>query len=245
MSPSTRPQVEDDYSYSKQTLRQILSFSFYKVMPEWRRLSRSERDDHRHEAADVLHRWCLPGELRMLTYSTVGMRADCDMMLWRICYSLECLQKMSTDFLGTRLGGYLQPAHSFLGMTKRSHYQISGTKTGSGDANIHPGSCQYLFVYPYVKSRAWYQIPWEERQRIVTEYIRAVEQASRVRLHTTYSYGLDDQEFVIAYETNHPEDFLDLVMKLRETENSTYIVRDTPMFTCLQVSLEEMLERLG
>ena len=69
--------------------RQMIGFSFFKVMPEWRRLPAAERAEHKRLFAEVLARWNQPGRLLSLTYSTVGLRPDCDMALWRICYSGE------------------------------------------------------------------------------------------------------------------------------------------------------------
>ena len=67
----------------------------------------------------------------------------------------------------------------------------------------------------------------------------------RVKLNTTYSFGIDDEEFVVAFETNYPEDFLDLVQQLRETEISPYTLKDTPIFSCIRMTPEDMLARLG
>jgi chlorite dismutase len=66
-----------------------------------------------------------------------------------------------------------------------------------------------------------------------------------VKLNTTYSFGLDDQDFVVAFESDHPEDFVDLVMELRETDASKYTVRDTPIFTCVLKTVTGMIETLG
>jgi chlorite dismutase len=66
-----------------------------------------------------------------------------------------------------------------------------------------------------------------------------------VKLNTTYSFGLDDQDFVVAFESDQPQDFLDLVMALRETEGSKYTVRDTPIYTCKLMSVSETLDLLG
>ena len=66
-----------------------------------------------------------------------------------------------------------------------------------------------------------------------------------MKLNTTYSFGLDDQEFVVAFETDEPRDFVDLVQELRETEASMYTLRDTPIFSCVAMSLPEVLNSLG
>jgi chlorite dismutase len=97
----------------------------------------------------------------------------------------------------------------------------------------------------FVKTREWYSRPAEQRQEMMDEHIRIGSKYRSVKLHTTYSFGLDDQEFVVAFETDYPSDFLDLVQELRETKASSYTLRDTPMFTCRQRTIGECLEALG
>ncbi|HZR32689.1 MAG TPA: chlorite dismutase family protein [Terriglobales bacterium] len=246
MAQAIKSEPQSSMPGGQESRRQLVSFSFYKVMPEWRRLAHAERDEHRREAAEVLRRWSSFGELRLLTYSTVGMRADCDMVLWRICYSLECLQSMSRELLATRLGGYLETKYSYLAMTKRMQYAIKSSREHDDERGfVKAGKAKYLFVYPLRKTRDWYQLVWEERQRIINEYIQVIDEFPRVRFHIAYSFGIDDPEYVLAYESDYPEDFLDMVQQLRDTENSAYTAVDTPRVTCVQTSVEEMLERLG
>ena len=110
---------------------------------------------------------------------------------------------------------------------------------------IVPGRARYIFVYPFVKTREWYLTPAEERQETMDEHITVGSKYSRVKLNTTYSFGLDDQDFVVAFESNYPEDFLDLVQELRETKSSKYTVRDTPTYTCIARPIDEALDLLG
>jgi chlorite dismutase len=231
----------------KSLKRQTVSFTFFKVLPEWRRLPLAERDAHKAAFAEVIERWNIPGRLLSLTYSTVGTRGDVDMCLWRICYSPDDLNQMTAELLATPLGGYLETPHSFLAMTKRSPYLIGHEHEGQHDSrgSIRPGGQRYIFIYPFWKTRSWYLLPMEERQRLMNEHIRVGHQYPRVKLNTTYSFGIDDQEFVVAFETNYPEDFLDLVQRLREAEISAYTLKDTPIFTCIRLTPEDMLNRLG
>ena len=246
MAPAPRTDTESSSPYGQELRRQLISFSFYKVMPEWRRLPRAERDEHRREAAEVLRRWSNYSELSLVTYSTVGLRSDSDFVLWRICYSLECLQSMTSELLSTRLGGYLQTSYSYLSMTKQSQYQI-GPQHESYDLRgaIKPGAFKYLFLFPMEKTKAWYALPFEERQRMVLDYIRIMGDFPRVRLNVMYSFGLDDQDFIVAIGSDYPEDVLDMVQQMREAESTGYNQRDTPVFTCQRTTIEEMLERLG
>jgi nitrite reductase/ring-hydroxylating ferredoxin subunit len=80
---------------------------------------------------------------------------------------------------------------------------------------------------------------------MMDEHVRVGRKYPSIRLNTTYSYGLDDQEFIVAFEGDSPAEFLDLVMELRESEASSYTLRDTPTFTCVQMSLWDLLDTLG
>ncbi len=226
--------------------RQIVNFAFFRVQPEWRRLPIAERREHKDEFIRVLQRWDCE-DMRVLPYSTVGLRGDTDFMLWRISYSLECLSAAHSDLLKTHLGGYLEASHWFLGMTKRSQYLI-GQEHENNQAYrsyIKAGGTKYLVIYPFSKTREWYLRPFEERQRVVTEQIKAAQEFPRVRMNTVYSIGMDDNEFVIALETDYLEDIVDMAMHLREVENSLHILRDVPRLTAVSTTIEQMIEKVG
>lgn len=76
------------------------------------------------------------------------------------------------------------------------------------------------------------------------EHIQVGREFPDVDLNTAYSFGLDDQEFVVAFEADEPSLFLDLVQRLRTTESSLYTLRDTPTFTCVATSVERALNAL-
>jgi len=132
-------------------------------------------------------------------------------------------------------------------MTRRSIYEFPAPPEAGHEQRlvIQPSAAKYLFVYPFIKTRAWYALPKPERQRMMDEHVRVGRKYPAIRLNTTYSYGLDDQEFIVAFEGDNPGEFLDLVMELRESEASSYTLRDTPTFTCVQMSLWDMLDTLG
>jgi len=226
--------------------RQFISFSFYRVLPEWRRLPWQEREDQRRELAEVIRKWCQPDNMRVLTYSTVGMRADVDLMLWRICYSLDCLQEMAADILRTRIGGYLETRYSYLSMTRRSEYLINEhEETSLLRGAVRPGGSRYLFIHPLVRTRSWSQLPYEDRQRAINELLHFYRDSPQVHVHVTYSFGLDSQDFVVAIETDDPDFLVERSMRLRETESSLYVQSDTPVFSCVRQTVEQALARLG
>jgi chlorite dismutase len=182
----------------------------------------------------------------MRSFGLYGVRSECDFMLWHATYDIEDLRALSSQIRRSVLGPYLTEARAFLSMTKRSVY-VGKNARGAHDPRlvITPDDRKYLFVYPFVKTRPWYVLPLEDRKRMMNEHIRVGLKYPSVSINTTYSFGLDDQEFVVAFETDHLADFLDLVQELRETEASQYTLRDTPMFTCVAQPLDEILEAIG
>ena len=229
----------------KPAKRQFVNFSFHKVDPAWRRLPLEERQAGKQEFIRALEEY--QGKVILVPYTTMGIRGDCEFMLWRITYELELLQEQMSKALSTGLGNYVTTTYSYLSMTKRSVYVDNHVHEGqeSRRLKIVPGKSKYIFVYPFEKTREWYLLTKAARQGMMDEHIAVGHQYPSVKLNTTYSFGLDDQEFVVAFESDEPQDFLDLVMQLRETEGSRYTKRDIPIFTCILKSLKETLDTLG
>ncbi len=224
--------------------RQFVNFTFYRATPQWRMLDEETKERGQREFAEALEEF--RRELFIHTYSLVGLRTNAEMMIWRIGYALDPMQEMTARLNRSGLGRYLEATQSFLSMTKRSMYIDKDNPEHVEDRlHIVPGKSKYLFVYPFVKTREWYARNGEQRQEMMDEHIRIGSKYRSVKLHTTYSFGLDDQEFVVAFETDEPSDFLDLVQELRETKASMFTLRDTPMYTCRRRTLQECLEALG
>ncbi|MBA4542073.1 MULTISPECIES: chlorite dismutase family protein [Thermoactinomyces] len=214
---------------------QFVNFSFFKVDPAWRRLSESEQEKGKQEFAAVVKEYQGKPGTFVLSYSLVGIRSDAELMLWRIANDLETFQKMTSELMKTGLGKYLEITYSYLSLTKRSVYvDKMDPEHQNPRTHIIPGRSKYLFIYPFVKTRDWYQLSFPARQGMMDEHIQVGSKYPSVKLNTTYSFGIDDQEFVVAFETDDPKDFLNLVQELRETEASRYTLRDVPMFTCIR-----------
>ncbi len=225
--------------------RQYVNFAFYKVDAAWRRLPAEDRKSSKCQFIDVVKTF--EQDIIVIPYSLVGMRGDCDFMLWRISYDLLKFQEMTAQLLATGLGQYLTTPYSYLSMTKRSLYVDKHVHEGQEGLRqrLTPGQFRYLFVYPFVKNKAWYRLTQHARQGMMNEHIEIGHKYPTVRLNTTYSFGLDDQEFVVAFESDRPDHFLDLVMELRHSEATGYTLRDTPIFTCVHRELPEVLDLLG
>lgn len=224
---------------------QYVSFTFFKIDSAFRRLSQEEQDWRKQEFKQAIEEY-QDKDMMILHYSLIGIRADADFMLWRISKELDVFEEMMAKIMRTGLGQYLNVSFSYLSITKRSIYvdKIDPEHQNSR-IYIKPGQYKYLFVYPFVKTRNWYHITFPTRQGMMDEHIKMGVKYPSVKLNTTYSFGLDDQEFVVAFETDNPVDFSNLVQELRESQASLYTLRDTPMYTCIHKdSVSDLLNSL-
>ena len=224
--------------------RQFLNFSFYRLDPVFRRLPIDEQRLATDGFVDLVKRWELLDDVILRTYSLVGLRADVDFMLWRIAFDPMCFQAMEAAVRQSRLGAYLSQAYSFLSLQRRSEY-VNKLKGAGEGVELLPGQGKFLFVYPFVKTREWYRLSPHARQGLMDEHIAASAPFKGVHLNTSYSFGLDDQDFVVAFDSDYPQEFVDLVGRLRYTEASVYTQRDTPMFTCAKAPIETIVAQLS
>jgi chlorite dismutase len=217
---------------------QYVAYTFFRVNPEWRRLPVEERAAGKDAFADAIEDWTARMDT-LRTYTVTGVRPDCDFFLWKITERYEDLGELGTALNGTPLAGWLETPYSYLATTKASEY----TKARRPRRVIPKGS-PYLVVYPFVKVRPWYSLSPENRQRAMDEHMRIGSEFSTIHNHTTYSFGIDDQEFMTAFECDEPADFMHLMLRLRDSEASRYTERDTPIFVGQLLSVREALARL-
>jgi chlorite dismutase len=222
---------------------QYVNYVFLKLDPLWRRLPDEEREGGKEEFLAVLEEHS--GEMLLRSYSLMGLRADADFMLWRIGYDLDAFEAMTGALLNSGLGKYLTVTYSYFALSRRSIYVGEHTPGWENRRYIIPGEGDYLFVYPFVKSREWYQLPLDERQRMMNEHMRIGRKHYPVKNNTAYCFGIDDYEFILSFEAESPQKFQDLMMELRESEASSYTELDTPIFTCRRRTLPEILQTLG
>jgi len=249
MTTSVSPLQVRDAATPQPTARQFVRFGFYALDPQWRRLPDEERRNQRDEFAKLVSEFSELDNVLLRTYSCMGTRSDVDFMLWLVSDNLDNFDEFSARLNQTKLAGWLTKPHSYFSMTKQSMYVEKHAHEGQeGRSNrmvIAPTGRKYLFVYPFIKTRAWYRLPADERQRQMSEHIAMGHKYPSVKINTTYSFGLDDQEFVVAFESDSVADFLDLVHEMRESEASTHTVRDVPSFTCTSREIGDILVALG
>ncbi|MEI7925953.1 MAG: chlorite dismutase family protein [Chloroflexota bacterium] len=246
-SSDGQPAARPAYTHGGGTPRgvQSVKFSFFRVSDRTRRASKTARADLGKRLTRLLEE----SSKNMLTrvYSTIGTRGDTDFLVWQAHDELRPITDWHAELLRSPLGGALERPHSFLSMTMRSLYTNDLHEGLEKRTRIRTdgGVNQYLFVYPMAKTRPWYELPAEDRQRMMNEHIEIGHKYHGIKINTTYSYGLDDQEFVVAFEGDDPGEFLALVRELRDSEASSYTLFDTPMFTCRMLDISELSEHIG
>jgi len=217
---------------------QYVAYTFFKVDPAWRRLPIEERSAGKEAFAEVVEDWAdRMSSLR--TYSVGGVRPDSDFFLWKITERYEDLGELGAALNATPLAGWVETPYSYLATTKASEY----TKARKPRQVVPKGS-PYLVVYPFVKLRSWYSLSQEDRQQAMDEHMRVGHEFATIVNHTTYSFGIDDQEFMTAFECEEPSDFMHLMLTLRDSEASRYTERDTPIFVGKAVGIREALDEL-
>ncbi|MCY4583182.1 MAG: chlorite dismutase family protein [Chloroflexi bacterium] len=223
------------------TVDNCVQFVFFRLDASWRRQPADARARHKEEFLTTLR--ATEDEVPAHSYSTLGLRADTDFMLWRSSSGLEALEETLGALLTTELGAYLEVSHSFFGLLRRSTY--GQARTGQDHAEESPEKARYFVLYPFTKTIEWYLISREARQGMMNEHIRVGRTHPDISQILLYSTGLGDQEFIVGYETDSLAEFQDLVVELRSTEARRHTLRDTPIFTCVQRSPERILDLLG
>ena len=225
--------------------KQFVKFNFYKLHHSVRVLDSQERADLGTELVSLLN----ISSKKMLTrvYSTVGTRADTDFLVWQVSDDLEEIMNWQSLLLNNDLSWGLEQSHSFLSMTMRSQYQNQFTDGIEKRDRFREdgGVNDWLFVYPMAKTKDWYQSSSTFRNKAMAEHIRIGHAYPEIKINTTYSYGLDDQEFVVAFEGDSPGQFLALVRDLRVSDSTYFTDFDTPMFTCRRMEINHLINHIG
>jgi chlorite dismutase len=210
--------------------------------PAWRRRSDEERHDDGCRFAEAQTAIEIDG-VRSIAYSSVGLEPGVDLLLWRLAPTIDELEMAAAGILRAGLGRWLTVRHSLVGRIGPSQYV---TKPTDQEQSLFSGErSRYLIVYPFTKSTDWYLLSREARQGIMNEHMRVGHEYPMVRQALAYSFGLDGQDFVVAYETDDLVAFGDLVRALRGTESRRSTVSDVPILLGIHRPLDEILALLG
>jgi peroxiredoxin len=174
-------------------------------------------------------------------YSLMGLRSDADALFWVYGEDLDLLQQTWLAVRATTIGRALQPVNSYIGLATPSRYvtdHIPAFVRGI------PAK-RYLSVYPFVKTHAWYLLPFEERQRLMREHGELGRQYPNILTNTISSFGLGDQEFIVAIESDDPGEIVRMMEHLRGARVRLYTAWDTPIYLGRRVELDVLAGQLA
>jgi chlorite dismutase len=208
--------------------------------PAWRRLPPEERCRGAEELAAALAN---SSEVTTFSYSTIGLEPGADLLLWSLAPSLDGLEERAASVLRSAMGGWLTVRESFLGIIQPSQYVKKPTPQ---EQSLFSGErSRYLVVYPFTKSTDWYLQGREARQGIMNEHMRIGHDYPEIRQLLANSFGIDDMDFLVAYETDDLARFGDLVRALRGTDSRRSTIRDTPLLLGIHRPIAEIASLLG
>ncbi len=232
--PQNLPEIE----------KQFVSFIFFRVNPEWRRIDAESKENFKQEFRNVYDSY--REHFLLYSYSLVGFDSKADVMFWRVGQSLDLIQEMTAKLFRTNLGSYLETAETYLAATKKMMFTpYNGNGNPQSRFHVEAGSGKYHFVYPCAKHPDWYDKTGEERDALIEENFMVGKKFPNIKIHLTHSFGFSEQEYLISFETDEPRDFLALAEELRQTTASKLTLRGMPVYTCRQRSLAECLDALG
>jgi len=166
-------------------------------------------------------------------YSTIGLTAGVDLILWVVAEQPESFQKLATDLRRHPVGGAFELRHAYLGVGSASQY----------DPNHGPAFLRglppkrYLSVYPFTKTAEWFLLPFEQRRELMVEHGKMGNEFPTILTNTVSSFGIADQEFVVALEDDDPAILVKMVQRLRAAKVREFTQVDTPIFLGLRSEL--------
>jgi len=234
-----RNSMEEEISGKKYEEKPVFfSFSFFKIDPKWRWMADLAKEESAKEVENIIKN----SGIKFRSYSTLGIRDDAEFLFWFASESIDKIQDVTSKLYLTVFGKYIYPSHVYLSNTRPSIYTKKDQPRGwLGDQEQK----KYVIVYPFIKTREWYLLPIKDRQKMMDEHIEVGKKYPQVLLNTTYSFGIHDQDFMLAFETDDLIAFQTLIMELRETDVSRYIKVDTPMITCVKQDIIPLITSLG
>jgi len=216
----------------------FFNFSFFKVDPKWRWMADLAKEESAKEVEIIIRN----SGIMFRSYSNLGLRDDTDFLFWFAAKTVEEIQVVIEKLYKTVFGKYIIPSITYLSCTRPSIYSKESKAHGFVTGNEPK---KHVIVYPFTKTREWYLLPKEKRQEIMDEHIAISKKYPQVVLNTTYSFGIHDEDFLLAFEVDDIRDFQDLIIDLREAQVSRYVKNDIPMIVCVKKDIIPLITSMG
>ena len=201
-------------------------YAMYPVFKASRAFRDLDVDDAAQEVENLFKEWDGRVSVRGV-YSTVGFRADSDLMLWLVGSSPEDLQDALVAFGRTQAGRELERTWSFVGIVKPAEFTADHAPAFvKGDPPK-----RFLNVYPFVRTPEWYLIPAEERAEMLREHGVMGREFPDVLANTTSAFGINDWEWILAFEADELDRLVDCIRRLRDAKARRFTKVEVPFVT--------------
>jgi peroxiredoxin len=221
-------------------------YAYYPVFRHWAGMSpfrdrTIEYLDHDiREAQEVFDEWADRVQVRG-AYSTSGFRADADLLMWWVGRSPDDVQDLVQAFRRTALGRRLHLAHAFMGVVRPAEFSPDHLPAFlKGEAPR-----RYLCVYPFVRTPEWYLLPAEERGAMLSEHGEIGREFPDVLANTTSAFGLNDWEWILAFEADELHRLVDCIRRLRQARARRYTKEEVPFVTGIRRDLSDAVRGIG
>lgn len=218
---------------------QFHNFIFFDISNNFYSLESEQQHKLKKHLQEILSQTT---NINVIPYLTIGMKVNTTFMVWMQSNRVEDTQECILAMRKSPIGQYLNITYTFVGAKRDSVY--TNKQTVQEQAIQEDTKLNYFILYPFTKTREWHFLSAQTRRALMNEHIRIGHTFPQIRQNLLYSYGLDDQEFLVSYETEKLEDFQSLVMELRSDEARRYTHSDTPIFTCIYHPIEKLVEKL-
>ncbi|HNW45264.1 MAG TPA: chlorite dismutase family protein, partial [Elusimicrobiales bacterium] len=203
------------------------SFMFLKLQPEFRRLVSNEKIAAKQEFEGMVA--SSQEKLFLRTYMVAGLRADSDILFWRMSDDLAYLQDICARTFSSGAGKYFNASHSFLGV----HNPPADHNPKDLEFGFLPkdyfGRYRYMLLHPVIKSSTWYELPEAERESLMAERAKVIASHSEIHENTFFSYGLDEQEMIVEREARTLEELIAATKELRRLRIKAHTTVNKPV----------------
>ncbi len=220
-----------------------LTYAYYPVFtgsPDLRGRPAGDLDQLSHEAEILFKEWSDRVTVRG-TYSTVGLRADAELMMWWVGRSPDEIQDLLIAFRRIGLGQRLDLTWVFMGVVRPAEFSKDHLPAFARGESPK----RYACVYPYVRTLEWYLLPAEERAALLREHGEMGREFPDVLANTTSAFGLSDWEWILAFEADDLSRIVDCIRRLRDARARAYTKEEVPFVTGIRKSLADAVRDLS
>jgi peroxiredoxin len=174
-------------------------------------------------------------------YACEGFRPDADLMMWWVARSMDDVQNLLRRVRRTVAGRRLELTHAFTGVVRPPEFNPRHLPAFlRGEAPR-----KYLCVYPFVRTPEWYLLHSDERAALLREHGEMGREYPDVLPNTTSAFGLNDWEWILAFEGDHLHRIVDCIRRLRDSASRRYVKEEVPFVVGIRTSVDEALAGLG